>query len=441
MGEAWIVAGAGSGGCVAAARLSEVGDRTVTLVEPGPDLVPGQVPPAIEDRNFLAALDEPGRIWDGLVARRHGGADPVPYARGRGVGGSSAVNALIGLRGTGAQYARWGWTDVDASWERVAIPVERPADAELGAVDRALLAAAPDAAPAPLTLAGGRRVTSAEAYLWPARSRPNLSVRTGATVDRVLVEGRRVVGVRLADGDELPADRVVLAAGAIHTPAILLRSGVDTPGVGTGLQDHPAAPVTLTLRAGAVADPDGLVIGSLLQRGELQVLPMNRVGTSPTDRGLGLLMVALMRPQGATGRVTVTSDDPTVHPDVDLGLLDDPADLAALRSGVKLLIDLLAYAAFAEIVDGAAIDEHGTPISDLRDDVSIDRWLRAVGGDYVHAASSCAIGRVLDSDGAVRGYRGLYVCDASAFPSIPDVNLHLPTTMLAERLVARWLDA
>ena len=92
-------------------------------------------------------------------------------------------------------------------------------------------------------------------------------------------------------------------------------------------------------------------------------------------------------------------------------------------------------------LEDAAIDEHGTPVGELRDDDSIDRWLRSAGGDYVHASSSCAIGRVLDDDGAVRGYRGLYVCDASAFPSIPDVNPHLPTTMLAERLVARWLDA
>ncbi|MGI9645970.1 MAG: GMC family oxidoreductase [Ilumatobacteraceae bacterium] len=439
MSEHWVVAGAGSGGCVAAARLSEDPDRVVTLVEPGPDLVPGHVPAAIDGPHFLAALDEPGRVWDDLVVRRHAGAAPAPYARGRGVGGSSAVNALIGLRGDGRQYAGWGWTDADAAWARLAIPIETPAVDELGSVDRTLLSAAPDATPAPLTRAGGRRVTSAEAYLWPARSRPNLDVRTASMVDRVVIDGRRAAGVILADGTEVHADRVVMAAGAIHTPAILLRSGVDTPGVGVGLQDHPSAALTLTLRTRG--DHDGLAIGSLLQRGDLQVLPMNHLGSSPDDDGLGLLMVALMRPRGAAGRVTVVSDDPSVHPEVDLELLADPGDRAALRSGVRLLIDLLAQDAFVELADGAAIDQHGTPVGELRDDEAIDRWLLSAAGDYVHASSSCAIGRALDDEGALLGYDGLYVCDASAFPSIPDVNPHLPTTMLAERLVARWLAA
>ena len=127
-----------------------------------------------------------------------------------------------------------------------------------------------------------------------------------------------------------------------------------------------------------------------------------------------------------------------VDPVVDFALLDDPADIAALSTGVRLALDLLDAPAFREIVEMVFIDEFGTLASTLSDDVSIERWVQGAVGDYVHASSSCAMGTVVDVDGRLIGYEDLYVCDASVFPSIPDVNTHLPTTMLAERLSARW---
>jgi 5-(hydroxymethyl)furfural/furfural oxidase len=123
---------------------------------------------------------------------------------------------------------------------------------------------------------------------------------------------------------------------------------------------------------------------------------------------------------------------------VNFALLDDPADIAELAAGVRAAVELLETPAFRDIVAATYIDASGTPISALADDESIRRWLSAAVGDYVHASSSCAMGTVVDADGAVIGYEGIYVCDASVFPGIPDANTHLPTTMLAERLCARW---
>jgi choline dehydrogenase-like flavoprotein len=433
-----VVVGAGSAGCVLAARLSADPARTVTLVEAGPDLDRRDLA-AIDGPDFLAALDVPGRTYPSLAATRGRGGPPLPYRRGRGVGGSSTVNAMVALRGDPALYRAWGWDDVDAAWATIELPQELVPEHELGAVDRALLAAAPDAERASLTRRNGRRVTSAEASLWPVLDRTNLVVRADAPVDRVVFDGRRAVGISVIDGEVIPADHVVVAAGAIHSPAILLRSGVDTPGVGRGLQDHPSAPLTLQLRDRGNDAPDRLVVGSLLQRDPWQFLPMNHLGAGAGAAGLGLLMTALMRPRGRAGTVRLASKDPTVEPLVDFALLDDPRDLASLVAGVGVALGLLATPPFREVVEEVFVDAFGTTGSALSDDRAIERWVRSAVGDYVHASSSCAMGTVVDDLGRPFGYERLYVCDASVFPSIPDVNTHLPTTMLAERLSARWL--
>ncbi len=436
-GSTWVVVGAGSAGCVVANRLSADPDRHVTLVEAGPDLVRRDLDGPLGGADAFAALQVPGRTFASLQATRATGGPASPYRRGRGIGGSSTVNAMVALRGDTALYRSWGWTDTDDAWRAIELPLEQADDAELGAVDRALLASAPDAERAELNRRNGHRVTSAEASLWPVRERRNLVVQVESPVDRVLLDDRRAVGVRLVDGSVIAADRVVLSAGAIHTPAILLRSEVDTSGVGAGLQDHPSAPLTLQLRDGCVGSPGDLAIGTLLQRDPWQFLPMNHLGADAP--GLGLLMVAWMRPLGRSGTVRLASDDPTVEPLVDFALLDDSRDVAGLVAGVQMALDLLATSAFLEIVEEVYIDAFGTTSAALRDRDSIERWVRTAVGDYVHASSTCAMGTVVDDDGRLVGYEGIYVCDASVFPSIPDVGTHLPTTMLAERLSARWL--
>ncbi len=422
---------------MAAARLSEDERNDVVLVEAGPDLDRQAVPPDVAGADFFAALRSPGRVYEGLLAARGAGTPLAAYRRGRGIGGSSVVNAMIALRGDPARYRTWGWDDVDEAWARMAIPEERPDTEELGPVDRALLASDPAARVIPLTRRHGRRVTAAEAYLWPAAERSNLAIRPDTTVARVRSTGGAVSGVELVDGSFLEAEAVVVAAGAIHSPALLQRSGVRVAGLGEGLQDHPAAVLTLALEEGVAVDR-GLVAGAMLDRAGAQFLPLNHLGAATEVRGLGALMVGLMRPVGRAGRVRAVGDDPVAHPEVSFDLLADPRDVAGLVAGVRTAIGLLRRPAFREIVREVYVDAHGTTLAALTDDEAVERWVRAAAGEYLHASCTCAMGRVVDQDGAVLGSTGLYVCDASVFPEIPDVNTHLPTTMLAERLTARW---
>lgn len=354
------------------------------------------------------------------------------------------MNAMLGLRGDPAIYAGWGWHDADLAWASVRTPLERPSDEELGIVDQALLAADPRTEVAELTRSSGRRVTAAEAYLWPANDRSNLTVRSLSPVDAIRVDDQRVSGVVLADGTHVDADRVVLAAGAIHTPWLLQRSAIGPRGVGERLQDHPSAPLTIKFRDGVCNNAAGLAIGTVLQHrtasGDLlQLLPMNHLGAAPDTDGLGLLMVALMTPHSAAGTVRHHPGRP--DPVVDFALLADDIDIAPLVDGIQLAIGLLRHPSFDEIVEAVYVDAFGTTIDALSDPTTIATWLRGNCGDYVHASSSCGMGRVVDHDGWVFGVSGLAICDASVFPSIPDVNTHLPTTMLAERLVARWRTA
>jgi len=362
--------------------------------------------------------------------------------RGRGVGGSSAINAMVALAGEPGDYdewermgcAGWAWHDVAPWFAQVEGPRASVGDAELGAVGAALLVAEPSSERAVLTRdSSGRRADVNSVYLEPARHRSNLEIRGDALVDRVLFEGRRAVGVRLADGTELEAGAVVVAAGAIHSPAILLRSGVDRPGVGAGLQDHPSFPIALRLLDGFAATADQPVVTTLLRatyrdEHDLQVLAMNEA--DPAVPGLGILMGALMQVE-SRGTVSLASDDPTVQPVVDFAMLSDERDEAPMRAAVELVERIAWSEPFARIAEVLPYD-------------ASDGGVRAALGDYVHACGTCRMGpvddrsAVVDTTGAVIGHEALWVCDASVMPRIPRANTHLPTMMLAERFSASW---
>lgn len=437
-----LIVGAGSAGCVLAARLSERPGAHVTLVEAGPDHRSSDTPDEIAGPSFVAAKDLAGRTWPELVAVRAAGQAARPYVRGRGVGGSSAVNAMVALTGLPQDYDEWvgqygcdgwGWRDLRPCFERSALELRRASAGEWGSVNRALAAAIPSAGGGVLLTrdASGRRVSVNDAYLEPARGRDGLHVVGDALVDRVLLDGRRARGVRLADGREIEADTVIVSAGAIHTPAVLLRSGVDTDGVGDRLQDHPSFPIGLVRHEPADIGSLPIATVATLSSGigdaasdaadgvdDLQLLPIEYVDASMP--ALGMVMAALMRSH-STGTVRLASDDPTVDPVVEFRMLDDERDRTPMTAAIDAAERVLAHDAFRSVAEVVPYDRS-------------DDGVVAALGDYVHAAGTCAMGTVVDTGCRVRGYQGLLVCDASVMPRLPRANTHWPVVAVAERL-------
>ena len=294
-----VLVGAGPAGCVLARRLTEDADRTVALVEAGPDYGPDPTAWPVDLRDPMGIWPE-SHSWGYAHAARQVGRD-LPLPRARVVGGSSTVNACFWVRGSAADYDRWaalgnpGWSfdDLLPYFRRIEsdpvggplhgtdgpVPVSRVADGDLSPVDRALVASAeelnipyvadangspaqqPSVGPMPRNVADGVRMNAAFTYLAPARPRPNLTIFPDTLVDRVLVEDGQATGVRTVDGREVRGREVVLCAGAYGSPAVLLRSGIgpadqlrglgigvvaDRPGVGETLRDHPILSITDT---------------------------------------------------------------------------------------------------------------------------------------------------------------------------------------------------
>lgn len=480
-----VVCGAGTAGCVVAARLSEDPAREVTLLEVGPHYRRGRWPAELTHSHRII---KETHDW-GYLARA--GASPrlVHVPRGRVVGGSSVTNGAIALRGHPEHYDEWdalvdgfGWeswlpwfcaieSDRDfgeAPWHGTAgpIPVSRyPRSGWLELQERFCEAAlavghewvddhnAPGSlgiGPVPLNMVDGVRQTPADHYLDPALARPNLSLRTGVLVDRVAVRGGCAAGVELLgpEGPELvEADAVVVALGTYATPAALLRSGIGPPaelgrhgiavaapleGVGRGMQDHPKVSYRFDLGLEAPPWPSPwyqcLLTGAHEVEGRrrvYQVMPYS--GQVEGGQRFTDLNVQVADASSRRGIVRLQSRDPVAQPVIEMGWFLEPGDRAAAVAAGARLLEVAAAPALAKVL---------TPWPGLADP---DHVLRTV-ETFHHPVGSCRMGRdddpaaVVDAAGRVRGVEGLWVIDASIMARVPSANTHLAVIALAERL-------
>ncbi|MFI6816500.1 GMC family oxidoreductase [Nonomuraea sp. NPDC050328] len=500
----YVIVGAGSAGCVLANRLSADPAVSVALVEAGgPDDKLEIRIPAGFPKLFKTAYD-----WDYTTAKQPEMLGRELYwPRGRMLGGSSSLNAQMWVRGCALDYDQWGlpgWTYEDV------LPYFRKAERRVGSnhggvygeagplyiseqrspnvMTGAFLRACEElgmrrldelngrsnegCCQTPVTQNRGRRWSAADAYLKPVAKRPNLKVITGAEVERVLFEGGRAVGVRHG-GTTLGARReVILAAGAIGSPLLLLKSGVgpaedlaaegvevvhDLPEVGRNLQDHLASGVMLTTRQPvSIATADSLP--NLLRFVVLRSGPFTTnvgeavafIRTTPDEpapdielifapgpfvnhgldkpTGHGLTVAAVLLQPESRGRVTLSDGKAVVDP----GYLTAPADVERLVAGLKTAKKILATDAMRPYAGGPY-----PPYTNPRTDEELAQWVREKGETLYHPVGTCRMGAdaasVVDPELRVRGVDRLRVADASIMPTLNRGHTHAPVIMIGEK--------
>jgi choline dehydrogenase-like flavoprotein len=511
----YVIVGAGSAGCVLANRLTEDPGVRVLLIEAGRrDRHPNIKIPAAFAKQFQTKLD-----WDlATEPEPHCDGRSLYVPRGKGLGGSSSMNAMLYVRGNPLDYdgwaaggaEGWGWDEVrpyflkaednqrgDSEHHAAGGPLRvedarspRPLTGRfLAACEKAGVPRIDDyngpeqdgASMAQVTQRGGRRWSAADAYLRPAQKRPNLEVVTGALVSGVEITNGTATGVRYSrrrGGERVArAEReVILAAGAIGSPQLLMLSGVgpaaqlqevgvpvvhDLPAVGENLQDHPYVVCVWDVPGGgslADAEKPMALLEYLLRRtgplsssvAEAFAFVRSRPGLPAPDLqfhiapayfvdngfeeydGHAVSMGPVLVKPRSRGWVRLRSADPAAKPRILTNSLSDDEDVAALVAGVRLSREIAAAGPFAE-----ALGRELFPGAEVDTDEAIAADVRRRAELLYHPVGTCRMGSgpdaVVSPSLQVHGLERLRVVDASVMPLIPGGNTNAPTIMIAEK--------
>ncbi len=514
----YIIVGGGASGCVMASRLSENPANKVLMIERGRrDFHPWIHIPAAFFKILRAGNDTQNYI---AAPSKGMGGRPTIVPTGKVIGGGSSVNAMLYVRGQSEDYDNWaqlgakGWSYSDC------LPVFRELEnnerleneyhgakgdlhvsdamhkhplstAFVKAAQQTGLPLNPDFNGSAQEGVGfyqtttnkGRRCSAAQAFLRKAKKRPNLTVMTNATVEKLTFDGTRVTGVAMEGGPKIKTlGEVVLCAGAFETPRLLQLSGIgnaeqlrdlgievisDLPGVGENYQDHLESTVQgetlepistfrhdigvravahmvryLTTRQGLltsnVCETGGFmdVSGSGIPDLQFHVLPLmvaglDRLAIEAHGISIG---PCFLRPK-SRGSYKICSADPNVPPVFTSGALTDQQDVDILMRGVRKAIEILDAPALAGLIKRRHMPEPGLE----NDDAGLEDYVRKTAKTLFHPSCTVKMGAdndrmaCLDSQLRVRGVQGLRVCDASAMPALVSGNTNAPTMMIAER--------
>jgi choline dehydrogenase len=518
----YVIVGAGSAGCVLAARLSENPDARVLVLEAGPPDTADEIHiPAAINLLFKTAYD-----WDyETVPQDRALGRTIYWPRGRVLGGSSSINAMIYIRGSRHDYDAWrddygcegwGYTDLFPYFLRAegnargASPYHGDSGPLIVSELRYKSALTSDFIAAArsyglpsnedfngpqqdgvgyyqVTQSGGRRWSAADAYLHPAASRPNLTIVTDALVTGIEISAGRATAVRYVHrGVEEMARaeaEIILSAGAIGSPQLLMLSGVgpadhlhehniavmaDSPGVGSNLADHPvvttmwdapkarglweqagrrqlarwrlthSGPLTSNVaEAGGFTRTDPALVAPDIQWIVLPVPYVDGGLADPATRALSILITLVS--VGSRGRIRLRSADPRHKPAIDPSYLSDLADFDPLVRAVGMARDIAATRPLAR-----QLRTELAPGPQVESEAELKEWIRGNLSTIYHPVGTCAMGgdspvaaskltSVVDPQLRVRGIERLRVVDASVMPTVPRGNTNAPTIALAER--------